>query len=227
VIAGEAPVTPGPEDQKASAAGRHGRFRASHADREHAIETLKTAFVEGRLTKDELDLRVGRTLASRTYADLAALTADIPAGLAPAQPPRKPARAGARPPMNIAAKSGIWVSTTAVMLVAASFIGGESVILVAVTMLMALLAAGAQSLYARHERRSGGQLPPRPAQRRRALEGEQDGWTGDDLILCEARKDVRAHSAHRGPVRAVIQRTWRSLPVRRAQHQPANLQATA
>jgi hypothetical protein len=32
------------------------------------IDTLKDAFVDGRLTKDELDVRAGRALASRTYA---------------------------------------------------------------------------------------------------------------------------------------------------------------
>jgi hypothetical protein len=36
-------------------------------------------------------LRVSQVLASRTYADLAVLTADIPAGLTRAQPP-EPAR---------------------------------------------------------------------------------------------------------------------------------------
>ena len=35
------------------AAGR-GHLRASHADRERVIGTLKAAFVQGRLTKDEL-----------------------------------------------------------------------------------------------------------------------------------------------------------------------------
>jgi hypothetical protein len=45
------------------------------------IGTLKAAFVQGRLTRDELDLRVGQALAPRTYAELAALTADLPAGL--------------------------------------------------------------------------------------------------------------------------------------------------
>jgi Domain of unknown function (DUF1707) len=60
------------------AAGR-GRMRASHADREQAIEVLKAAFVEGWLTRDELDARAGRALAARTCADLAAVTADIPA----------------------------------------------------------------------------------------------------------------------------------------------------
>jgi Domain of unknown function (DUF1707) len=69
-------------------------MRASHADREQVIDRLKTAFVQGRLAKDELDLRVGQVLASRTYADLGALTADIPAGPVRAQSPtpgRKPA----------------------------------------------------------------------------------------------------------------------------------------
>jgi putative transcriptional regulator len=64
---------------EAGTAGR-GFLRASHADREHVIDVLKAAFVQGRLTKDELDLRVGQTFASRTFADLTALTADLPAG---------------------------------------------------------------------------------------------------------------------------------------------------
>jgi hypothetical protein len=50
------------------------------------VELLKAAFVEDRLTEEELDTRVGQALASRTYADLAAVTADIPAGLIAGQP---------------------------------------------------------------------------------------------------------------------------------------------
>ena len=49
---------------------------------------LKAAFVQGRLDRDEFDLRVDRALASRTYADLAALTADIPTRLNSVRPPR-------------------------------------------------------------------------------------------------------------------------------------------
>jgi Domain of unknown function (DUF1707) len=71
----------GPGDEIAAGAGGRGRLRASHADREQAIEVLKAAFVHGRLDRDEFDLRVGQALASRTYADLTALTADIPARL--------------------------------------------------------------------------------------------------------------------------------------------------
>jgi DUF1707 SHOCT-like domain len=76
-------VTAGRED---GTAGALGQLRASHADREQAIGVLKAAFVQGRLTKDEFDLRVGRVFASRTYADLGALTADIPDWVASAQP---------------------------------------------------------------------------------------------------------------------------------------------
>jgi hypothetical protein len=76
-------VTAGRED---GTAGALGQLRASHADREQAIDLLKAAFVQGRLTKDEFDLRVGQVFASRTYADLDALTAGIPGGVTSAQP---------------------------------------------------------------------------------------------------------------------------------------------
>jgi hypothetical protein len=77
-------------------------MRASHADREHAIETLKDAFVAGRLTKDELDALAGRALAARTYAELAALTAEIrPAPASPA--PATSARAASTPAASAAA----------------------------------------------------------------------------------------------------------------------------
>ena len=60
------------------AAGGRDLLRAGHAEREQAIESLKDAFADGRLTMDELDARAGRALAARTCAELAALTADIP-----------------------------------------------------------------------------------------------------------------------------------------------------
>ena len=47
------------------------------AGREQVIAALKVAYVQGRLTREEFDLRVGRALAM--YAELDALTADIPA----------------------------------------------------------------------------------------------------------------------------------------------------
>ena len=79
----------GPGDEMAAGAAGRGPMRASHADREQVIEALKDAFVHGRLTKDELDARAGRTLAARTCAELDAVTADIPpARAAPGRPAR-------------------------------------------------------------------------------------------------------------------------------------------
>ena len=82
----------GPGDEKAVSAVGRGHLRASHADREQVIGTLKAAFIQGRLTKSELDVRAGQALASRTCAELAAITADLPAGLAAAKP-AQPGRA--------------------------------------------------------------------------------------------------------------------------------------
>jgi Domain of unknown function (DUF1707) len=98
-----------------------GHLRASHADREQVVEVLKAAFVQGRLDKDEFDLRVGQALASRTWMELAALTADIPAGLTGARRP-KPARES----VNKKAVAAVACATAALagMLAAASAIPG-------------------------------------------------------------------------------------------------------
>jgi uncharacterized protein DUF1707 len=91
-------VIAGPGDETAAVASQGGgRFRASHADREQVIGTLKAAFVQGRLTEDELDARADRVYASRTYAELAEVTAEVTADI-PVEPvrsrrPRDPWRA--------------------------------------------------------------------------------------------------------------------------------------
>jgi len=59
---------------------------AATADRERTVGTLRAGFAEGRLSQDELDERVARAYAARTYADLWALTADLPAGPYPFGP---------------------------------------------------------------------------------------------------------------------------------------------
>jgi hypothetical protein len=69
----------GPGDELAASAADRGYLRVSHAEREQVIGALKAAFVRGRLAKDEFDLRVSQAFASRTYAELAAVTADLPA----------------------------------------------------------------------------------------------------------------------------------------------------
>jgi len=106
-----------PGDEIAAGASGNGRLRASHADREQVVGVLKAAFVQGRLAKDEFDLRVGQAFASCTYAELAAVTADLPAGVAAAQPtpptwaegePRIP-RPGLVLTVATVLYSGVWV----------------------------------------------------------------------------------------------------------------------
>jgi Domain of unknown function (DUF1707)/Domain of unknown function (DUF4190) len=59
-------------------------MRAASADRERAVDVLKAGFAEGRLTQEEYNERMGRAYAARTYGELTALTADLPAGAVPA-----------------------------------------------------------------------------------------------------------------------------------------------
>ena len=94
-------MTPGPGDQG-------GRLRASHADRDRVICALKTAFVQGRLARHEFDARVGQALTSRTNADLAVITADLPVSPAGDQP--------APPPLTVT--SGVCVTVTVSLLAA-------------------------------------------------------------------------------------------------------------
>jgi hypothetical protein len=85
---GAYPVPPGayPVQQAGYQVGGHASMRAASADRERAVDVLKAGFAEGRLTQDEYNDRMGRAYAARTYGELATLTADLPAGAAPAWP---------------------------------------------------------------------------------------------------------------------------------------------
>ena len=64
-------------DLPAAVAGEE--LRASHADRDQVAEALRVAAGDGRLSAEELDDRLERALTARTYAELVALTADLPA----------------------------------------------------------------------------------------------------------------------------------------------------
>ena len=208
-------MTAGPGDQGAAEAAR-GYLRASHADREHVIDVLKAAFVQGMLSKAELDARVGQAFASRTHGDLAAITADLPTGLIRALPPRKPAPAQAPPPVN---KPLMWTAVAIMLAAIASMVAAfpaQNVVLLSMGVLAILIAApiaGTLMLDSWRENRSGGQLPPRPAQFGQTLEGERDGGPGNDLIVCQAHRDT---SSRRLLGHSVTQRTWRSVPTRRA-----------
>ena len=79
-------------------AGSFGQMRASDRDRDDTADWLRTAFAEGRLTKDEYDERIGQALSSKTCAELEALTADLPRNLPGIAAPAPAARA--QPPVN-------------------------------------------------------------------------------------------------------------------------------
>lgn len=127
----------GPRDPMAARATDHGRILASDADREQVIDALKAAFVQGLLTRDELGLRAGQALASRTYAQLSVITADIDVRLARVQPRPGPAQAQAQGavPKRVNKKAVAWAAGLVVVppaLGAAflTFYGGFFVLLV-------------------------------------------------------------------------------------------------
>jgi hypothetical protein len=198
----------GPQDP---AAAGDGRLRAGHADREQVIETLKDAFVHGRLTRDELDARAGRALAARTCAELAALTADIPAPVAAGAGParRRPlARA-------VAGSGGCLVIAAAAVRVAAiadpnsgatpgpipEFFAPLCVLVALAAVVAALCSLGYGVGASIEQRRSRRQPPPRPGPGGHALDGCQHGGTGhapvppgpgDGRAL---RAELRAHES--------------------------------
>jgi hypothetical protein len=151
----------GPGDETPGA-GDRSRLRASHADREQVIDVVKAAFVQGRLAKDEFDQRIGRVFASRTYADLSVVTADIPASVIRAQASREPAHLPARMPMDKKVLRS-WASATVLlpgMVVAASAMesGQPAVFGLIVALVFACLVAlpvsGLVMLHSRYEKRS-------------------------------------------------------------------------
>jgi hypothetical protein len=194
-------VITGPEEEPAAACGH---FRAAHADREHVIDTLKTAFADGRLTKDELDARAGQALTAWTYAELAVLTADIPAGPLAARPPDRPQN---RPKRAHPVRNAAIGSVSCLSVAAAAFLYGVSLddhttLLFLLVTFLALVAVpciigyGAViSWQLRHPRR---QLPPRPGQGGPTSPVQRHGSTAHDpsplgAPTDQTRADLRVH----------------------------------
>jgi len=129
----------GPEDHIAADVAGRGRLRASHADREQVIDVLKTAFEQGRLTKDEFGTRVGQAFTSRTYAELAEVTADLPAGLVAARPPQQPDRTRPRMSMNAALTAGAFTMIAALVGLLAALMSRNAIAVISVTVIFAML----------------------------------------------------------------------------------------
>jgi len=140
-----------------------GQFLASDADRERVIDALKTAFTEGRLTQDELEGRVAWAAGSRTYAELAAVMADIPVACAAAQRPARKVRGvgalavfGAVPPVLLVAAylaDSKGLAAAGLVLFFVDFL---------VAMMAGIVAIGTAIDSRMKNRRARGQLPPRP-----------------------------------------------------------------
>jgi hypothetical protein len=148
---------------------RRALLRASDQDREQVAQRLRTAALEGRLTNDELDERLGAAFAARTYGELDELVGDLPAGAAlPAKgSPRALGSGGrSRPAARIALRAGLPVVLVLMILAihtggviaahASQAVGGETVVhafgllaaaraagvaIVGVTFLLVLVAA--------------------------------------------------------------------------------------
>lgn len=69
-------------------------LRIGDAEREQTMAALREHFAQGRLTHEELDERLDRTLSAKTHRDLSQVTADLP-GQEPAYDYRE-----ARPPWD-------------------------------------------------------------------------------------------------------------------------------
>src|ERR1700683_2155470 len=66
--------------------GAQPELRASHEDRDRAVEILRVAAGDGRLTAAQLDERIEAALTARTSGELGALPAHPPAGARPGRP---------------------------------------------------------------------------------------------------------------------------------------------
>jgi hypothetical protein len=164
----------GPGDALAATAGR-GRLRVSHAEREQVIDTLKTTFAAGRLAKEEFDLRLSQAFVSRTYADLAAVTAGLTPEPTAVQPPRTaqtPVVIMQRPGRMMAAATalcaGVWAFVFLLPwprnsegdpprpLISLFFLANFAYLFAVIIGLLGVVALW-------HARRSGGQLPRQPS----------------------------------------------------------------
>jgi Domain of unknown function (DUF1707) len=125
--------------------------------RDQVTRTLKAALTQGRLTEDEYDERTGQAAASRSLAELAALTADLPVGRMDAQ---------ARPPARKDVRTGVGVTIAAVSVAAAILVWQPDnglafmlFIMAAITVLVAPIVTVGLIVDVRRQKRSGRKLP--------------------------------------------------------------------
>jgi hypothetical protein len=154
----------GPGDETGVSAGGESPLPSTRAGRDQVIAALKTAFVQGRLTKDEFELRLGQALV--IYAQLDALTADIPGAPPASTPPAEAARQTANKKMiqqGTVGVAGVTFLLDAVLVIPRNPILGV-VAGILLTVFVTVLTAGFLTLLSwAMDRRSGAQ-GARPAQ---------------------------------------------------------------
>jgi Domain of unknown function (DUF1707) len=129
----------------------------TYADRERAIRTLKAAYVQGRLTEAEHDERTAQASASRSRAELAALTADLPDGLTAVPPTARDVRIAIGMIVAAAAVLTALLLTNPEDIVAfVAALGAIATLILVPPITVGLI------IDLRHQKRSGGQLPPGP-----------------------------------------------------------------
>jgi hypothetical protein len=89
-------ASPSPSWGQQHSSADQGRLRASHADRDRAVELLREATGAGYLTLDEFEERMGKVYSARYLRDLDQLVDDIP-GRPAALQPASSASASGRP----------------------------------------------------------------------------------------------------------------------------------
>ena len=122
------------------------------------IRTLRAALAQGRLTEDEHDARAAQASASRSCAELAALTADLPVGRT------------ARLPKTRDGWTGACVVIAAASVLAAllrwqpdNYLAFAMALLAATTLILAPPITVGLMVDARHQKRRGAQLRAGPA----------------------------------------------------------------
>jgi uncharacterized iron-regulated membrane protein len=172
------------------------------------VVLLQVAFAEGVLTKDEFGERIGGALTARTHADLAALTADIPAG-AVATPQRAAGPASIRRPLDRRMVTGGWTLVTlAAMVTDAALTGnaaGPTAGLFYLLFIVAFLVAFVSWLYAVSAHRGDAAVGQPP-------QGLAPGGRGD--AAASARQPPPDDQAEHGTAQATRGRPARRLPLR-------------
>src|SRR5262249_14230671 len=147
-----------PQPPRSAAGARGGDQLIVSVAREQATRTLQAALAQGRLTEDEYDARAAQATAARSAAELAALTAGLPASIA------------ARAPAGTDVRMGLCVSLAAAGVLAALVVWQPdnypafalALFALATLIVVPVITAGLM-VDVRHQKRSARQLPPGPA----------------------------------------------------------------